>query len=126
MAATLAQRKRAARMFRAADVRLGTCDLELCQLPPALRGVVARRAVPFAGLVAFFPPPPSLSSFLPPPRSRSAAARRRPPTPLAFGLASSVAAPSALAFGSYSLPTSSTCATSALSPRRNPIRSRRG
>src|SRR5258707_13453092 len=104
--------KKAARMFRAADVRLATCDLELCQLPPALRGGVARRAVPFAGLVAFFPPPPSLSSFLPPPRSRSAAARRRPPPPLAFGLASSVPAPARLPFGPISLPPSS--------PRRPP------
>src|SRR5438309_1739222 len=65
------------------------------------------------------------SSFFPP-RRRSAAARRRPPTvfffsPSPFGSAG----PSAFAFGSNSLPTSSTCATSALSPLRKPRRSRR-
>jgi len=58
-------------------------------------------------------------------RSRSAAARSLPPTPFVFGFASVVPAAAAWDFGSNSLPTSSTCATSALSPLRYPIRSSR-
>src|SRR5439155_26160596 len=91
------------------------------QLPPAFLGVVVLRLTPFDGFdAAFFPP--SSSSFLP--RMRSAAARSRPPTPLAFGFSPLFASPSALARGLNSLPRSSTCATSALSPRRKPRRSR--
>ncbi len=57
------------------------------------------------------------ASFLP--RTRSAAAFRRAPTPfLAAGFSAAASVLSTSALGSYSLPTSSICATSALSPRR--------
>ena len=100
-------------------------------VPPAFRGARGADALPLvvarpplslfsrrAGLALFSAdssPSSAASAFLP--RSRSAAARSRPPTPFGFALAA-VSAFSVSAFGSYSLPTSSICATSALSPRR--------
>src|SRR5688572_9914904 len=106
--------------------RKGNCPSPLAPYPlpltpdfyPAFCGVVrfAPRPLVWPPLDALRASAASPSSFLP--RRRSAAARNRPPTP-AFGFAAAAAFVCfGSAFGSYSLPTSSSCASSALSPRR--------
>src|SRR6185369_4173344 len=95
----------------------------VCYDPPAFRGVVDFCALPRVCPPAWPFEPPPCSLFAPPLRPR-AADRSRSPTLLVLSAAAdsfSVLRSSA-DFGLYSLPTSSTCATSAESPRRNPTR----
>src|SRR5690606_4304779 len=89
--------------------------------PPTLRGVVALRAPPRAGLLAFALALSSALARRPPP----SASRSRPPTDFFFGFSAASSSAAVSAFGSNSLPSSSTWATSAASPRRRPTRSSR-
>src|SRR5262249_7090388 len=102
------------------DSRLPTLDYLPFELPPIFLPAVpffAARLAAFASVAAADSVAADSAFLLP--RSRSAAARSRPPTPLVFGFSASLLASlSALARGSNSLPISSTCATSALSPLR--------